>query len=154
VDDAPVPEPLDRLAFLVGDLGGPEEVGSTRWAPAGAATAAVQGALHLDGRLLVQHQTQERDGAVAFRAVNVFMADPETAEVVMYSFDSTGYPPEPPARGTWQDGDLVLDRVTDRGAARTTYTPTADGYRWSKSYRPPDEDEWATLVEGRMRPTG
>ena len=146
--------PLERLEFLLGELSGPEEVSSTPWAEGGPAIGRVSGERGLDGGVLVQHQVQERDGAPAFRSLNVFMADPATGEVLLYSFDSVGYPPEPPARGTWNGEELVLERTTERGSARTTFTPTADGYRWSKSFRAPGAGEWAPVVRGELRRTG
>jgi hypothetical protein len=39
--------------------------------------------------------------------------------------------------------------ATPRGSARTTYTPTADGYGWAKSFRAP-EGEWQPMIEGRL----
>jgi hypothetical protein len=141
---------LDRLSFLVGELTGPEQVHATPWAAAGAGVGTVSGRLALDGKALVQEQTQERDGAVAFRAVNVFMTEPANGAVLLYSFDSAGFPPDPPARGNWQGADLVLERTTGRGASRTTYTPDADGYRWSKAFRAPDASGWSPVVEGRL----
>jgi hypothetical protein len=144
---------LVQLEFLVGELSGPEEVSTTPWAEGGPATGRVRGEHELDGGAIVQRQVQERDGAVAFRALNVFTVDPATDEVLLYSFDSVGYPPEPAARGTWHDGELVLDRTTERGSARTTFTPTDDGYRWSKSFRAPGSEVWSPVVAGRMHRT-
>jgi hypothetical protein len=145
--------PLATLEFLVGELSGPEEVATTPWAAGGPATGRVRGERGLDGGVLLQHQVQERDGAVVFRTLNVFTTDPATGEVLLYAFDSVGYPPEPAARGTWQGDELVLDRTTERGSARTTFAPTADGYRWSKSFRPPGTDVWSPVVAGELRRT-
>lgn len=146
--------PLAQLEFLVGELSGSEEITTTPWVAGGPATGHVRGERGLDGGVVVQHQVQERDGAPAFRALNVFTTDPATAEVLLYSFDSVGYPPEPAARGTWIDGDLVLERTTGRGSARTIFTPTPDGYRWSKSFRAPGSAEWSPVVTGELRRTG
>jgi hypothetical protein len=145
--------PLERLEFLVGELTGREEVTATPWAAGGPATARASGERALDGGALVQHHVQERDGAVAFRTLNVFTTDPATGEVLLYAFDSVGYPPEPAARGTWHGDELVLERSTERGSARTTFTATADGYRWSKEFRAPDSHAWAPVVAGELRRT-
>ncbi|GAA5129962.1 DUF1579 domain-containing protein [Pseudonocardia adelaidensis] len=147
------PPPLAQLEFLVGELSGPEDVSSTPWATGGPAIGRVRGERGLDGGVLVQHQVQERDGAVAFRALNVFTTDPATGEVLLYSFDNFGYPPEPAGRGTWHDAELVLERTTERGSARTTFTPTTDGYRWGKWFRAPGVDEWSPVVTGELRRT-
>jgi hypothetical protein len=143
--------PLAPLEFLVGELSGPEDVTATPWAAGGAATGRVRGERGLDGGVLVQHQVQERGGEVVFRTLNVFTTDPITGEVLLYAFDSVGYPPEPAARGTWRGGELVLERTTERGSARTTFAPTADGYRWSKSFRAPGADGWSPVVAGELR---
>jgi hypothetical protein len=145
VDGSPL---ADQLAFLVGSLHGPEQMHATQWAPAGTAHGRVRGELDVDGLVLVQHQVQERAGDAVFRAVNVFMADP-AGRVLLYPFDSVGHPPEVPAVGSWDGGDLVFERSTPRGSARTTYTPTADGYTWSKQFRPPD-GPWQPMIDGRL----
>jgi hypothetical protein len=128
-------------------------VTATPWARGGAAEARARGERALDGGVLVQHHVQERDGAVAFRILNVFTADPATGEVLLYAFDSVGYPPEPAARGTWHGDELVLERATERGSARTTFAATADGYRWSKAFRAPDADAWSPVVAGELHRT-
>jgi hypothetical protein len=138
----------EQLAFLVGSLRGPEQMHATQWAPGGPAEGRVRGEVAVDGLVLVQHQVQERAGAPVFRAVNVFMADP-AGRVLLYPFDSAGHPPEVPAVGTWHGDDLVFERSSPRGSARTTYTPAADGYAWSKRFRPPG-GEWAPMIEGRL----
>src|SRR5690606_2523481 len=110
---------LDGLGFLVGELTGREEVSATPWAEGGPATARATGEWALDGGLLVQHHVQERDGAAVFGTLNVFTTDPATGDVLLYAFDSVGYPPEPAARGTWHGEEQVLERTTERGSART-----------------------------------
>jgi hypothetical protein len=144
--------PLDRLSFLVGPLSGPERMHATRWAPAGEALGRVRGEAAVDGLVLVQHQEQERAGEPVFRAVNVFTADPD-GRVLLYPFDSVGHPPEAPAVGAWEGDDLVFERTTPRGSARTTYTPTPDGYAWSKAFRPPG-GAWQPMIEGRLTREG
>ena len=141
------------LEFLVGELTGREEVTATPWAAGGPATARARGERALDGGVLVQHHVQERDGTVTVRTLNVFTTDPATGEVLLYAFDSVGYPPEPAARGTWHGDELVLERTTERGSARTTFAATADGYRWSKEFRAPDSDVWSPVVAGELHRT-
>jgi hypothetical protein len=139
----------ERLEFLVGALHGAERMHATQWAPAGTARGRVRGEVGVDGRVLVQHQVQERAGEAVFRAVNVFMVDP-AGRVLLYPFDSVGHPPESPAVGCWHGDDLVFERSSPRGHARTTYTPTADGYAWSKQFRPPDDDRWQPVLDGTL----
>jgi hypothetical protein len=145
--------PLERLEFLVGELSGQEEVAPGPWAPGGPAAARARGERALTDGVLVQHHVQERDGVAAFRTLNVFTTDPATGEVLLYAFDSVGYPPEPAARGGWCGDELVLERTTERGSARTTYAATPDGFRWSKSFRAPGAQAWSPVVAGELRRT-
>jgi hypothetical protein len=145
--------PLARLDFLVGELSGREEVTTSRWAEGGTATARARGERALDGGVLVQHHVHEREGAETFRTLNVFSVDPAAGEVLLYAFDSVGYPPEPAARGTWHGDELVLERTTERGSTRTTFAATADGYRWSKLFRAPGSDAWSPVVTGELHRT-
>lgn len=142
---------LQSLSFLIGSLSGPERLHPTPWTQAGAGWGTVHGQWGSGGTVLVQHQTQERDGRTSFQAVNVFMRDPDQGDILLYSFDSVGYPPDPAARGTWSGGELVLERSTVRGSGRTTYSPQpGGGYRWSKHYRAPGDGTWIPLVEGHL----
>jgi hypothetical protein len=139
-----------QLLFLAGSLSGPEEAYASSWTEASSAVGSVHGQFELAGTVVVQHQTHERDGTGSFQALNVFMVDPATEEILLYCFDTVGFPPDPPARGTWHGEDLVLDRSTARGSSRTTYTPTSAGYRWSKRFRAPSDQDWAPVVDGHM----
>lgn len=145
---------IERQSFLIGRLAGPEQVHATSWASAGVAQGHVDARLELDGQLVVQHQTQARLGGGAFESLNVFMVDPTTQEILLYCFDSAGFPADPPARGSRQGEDLVFHRVTPRGASRTTYTPTRVGYRWIKEFQAPGDEEWTAAVEGEMTRDG
>jgi len=138
----------EQLGFLVGRFSGPEIMHETTWAPAARAVGRAVG--RLTSFALIHEQVQEQSGAATFSALNVFALDRVTGQVVMYSFDSAGFLPDPPARGSWVDGELVLARSTDRGQSRTRYSRTDRGYRWHKEYRPSDDTEWATVVEGHM----
>lgn len=141
-------EKLGQLDFLVGTFCGPEIMHETAWAKGGDALGRSTG--RLVSTAVVHEQTQERDDVLSFSAVSIFAVDPETGEIVMYAFDSVGFLPDPPARGRWVDGQLVLSRATPRGESRTRFSPTRNGYQWSKEFRPSSADPWAVVVEGRM----
>jgi hypothetical protein len=134
----------------VGTYAGPEQVEPSVWTTGHQAEGAVTGEFALAGAIVVQRQVQRHEGATTFEAVNVFQLDPATGETLLYSFDSVGYPPDPPARGRWEGRRLVLERVTARGAARVIYTPTPDGYEWTKAFRPPDAHDWAPMISGHL----
>ncbi|TQS41370.1 DUF1579 domain-containing protein [Cryptosporangium phraense] len=141
---------MSSLDFLVGTFIGAEQVHPSPWTGRHDAEGEVTGVAELAGAIVVQRQVQRRDGEVTFEAVNVFQLDPATGATLLYSFDSVGYPPDPCSRGTWEDGTLVLHRATARGEARTTYTPSSDGYAWTKDFRAPGATDWSPVISGRL----
>jgi hypothetical protein len=144
---------MDELRYLLGAFTGTEQMAETQWAPAGEAHAEARAETILGGAMILQHQRQVRDGGASFEAANVFMRDPQSGDVLLYSFDSAGFPPDPPARGGFtDDGTLVLDRTTPRGSSRTTFTPAGDGFEWSKAFRPSDDAPWQVVVTGTLGP--
>jgi len=135
------------LADLVGEFHGTDSMHASAWTNEEEAAVTVAGSVELEGGLVVQRLDQTRRSG-SFGGLNIFMSDPETGEVLLYAFDSFGFPPDPPARGTWHDGELVLLRETSRGQSRTAYRPGADGYSWRKEFRASSEAAWQTLVTG------
>ena len=128
---------VEGLRFLLGTFDGVEAVHESAWTQGGPATSVVTGRSAVSGGVLLTDYRQHRDGVVSFEVVSVYSTDPDSREVLVHSFDTVGFPPDPPARGTWHGEDLVLDRVTPRGSSRTVLTPMADGYRRQQLFRPP-----------------
>ena len=139
------------LGFLLGSFAGVEETPPSAWTAGGRSDATAHGELAVGGRVLVQRQTQHTGGAETFAAHNVFTTDPQTGEIVSYSFDSVGFLPEPPARGTMADGLLRLERTTERGSSLAVYRPLVAAFEWSKSFRVRPEDPWQLVVSGLLR---
>jgi hypothetical protein len=142
---------VSELSFLVGTYAGPEQVHPSPWTETHEAHGEVTARQELGGMIVVQHQAQQRDGETTFEAVNVFQIDPSTGDTLLYSFDSVGYPPDPPARGRWEGETLVLDRATPRGTSRTTITNTPDGYAWTKAFRAPGAEDWSPVITGHLK---
>jgi len=141
-------QPSD-LSGLVGHFHGTDRTHESAWTEEAETIVTVVATAELDGGLVVQrHEQSPGPGRVS--ALNVFMTDPESGDVLLYAFDSLGYPPDPPARGGWQDGELVLVRETTRGQSRTTYRPGPEGYGWRKEFRPSARDAWQTVVSGLL----
>ncbi len=137
------------LSGLVGTFRGTDRIHGSAWAEQEDAPATAVGTVELAGGLVVRrHEVSRASGP--FVAVDAFMPDPVTGEVLLYSFDSAGFPPDPPATGGWEDGALVLRRVTARGESRTTYRPTEGGFSWSKEFRPAADAPWQTVVAGEL----
>ena len=137
------------LSGLLGTFRGTDRISASAWSEREDAVATAVGVVRLAGGLVVQsHETSRVVGD--FSALNVFLPDPETGEVLLYSFDSLGHPPDPPARGTWEDGALVLRRATARGESCTTYRPTDDGFVWQKEFRASPAEPWQSVVSGEL----
>jgi len=144
---------INEMSFLVGTASGPETVAASTWSPAKRGRSTVTAAAELDDGVLVQRVADEFDDGSHFAGLNVFTLDPETAEILCYGFDTYGFPPDPPARGSWQDGELVLERTTPRGSARIVFAPTATGYTWRKDFRPGDAHEWQPVATADLQRT-
>lgn len=147
-----------RLQALVGAWRGEEEVSATQWADAGTATSEVQAQPEFGGLFVVQRYRQRRDGTISFGAHNVFGFDQQNGVVTMHQFDSMGFVPAAPATGAWSGNELVLERSSPRGAARTTYVfEGADTYRMKLQFKPAGSDAWQDMVSGlyrRVSPSG
>jgi hypothetical protein len=131
-----------QLAFLQPSHRGRQRVEASAWGPASTAETTSSATQECHGTAVQHRHTSRREDGSVFEVLNLFLQDRTTDEVLLYAFDSLGYPPDPPARGGWVGGDLVLDRTSPRGSSRTTFTPTPDGYRWSKRFSPDDGHDW------------
>jgi hypothetical protein len=134
---------------MTGAFRGADDIGHSQWADAEIAAVGVLGTTELAGALVVQRWHETRiDGS--FEMVNVFMSDPVSGDLLLYSFDTAGFPADPPARGRWADGRADLLRSTPRGQARTSFWATAGGFGWTKTYRRDEDHPWTTVVEGAL----
>ncbi len=141
-----------RLAFLMGSFAGSEHMHPSDWAPGGSTTSTSETTAEVGGSLVVQRYRQLRDGSPSFELVVVWMVDPATDELLYYGFDTAGFPADPPARGTWQEAGLVLERTTPRGSSRLTVSPTPTGWSWSREFRRPDGDTWTPVLDATFVP--
>lgn len=140
---------LASLAALAGTFVGTDEIHASVWAPAETARVDIDAEWEIGGAVLVQ-RWQDTRATDLFELVNVFMEDPGTGEVLLYAFDTAGHPPDPPARGAWDAGRLVLRRTTVRGESRLEFSPTPDGFRWSKEYRASETESWQPVIDGEL----
>jgi hypothetical protein len=134
---------------MTGDYRGADDIMPSQWADAEVAAVSVLGTTELAGALVVQRWREIRADAL-FEMMNVFMLDPVSGDLLLYSFDSAGFPADPPARGRWAEGRADLLRSTPRGQACTSFWATAAGFGWSKTYRPDEDHPWTTVVEGAL----
>ena len=141
--------PIASLGALAGKFVGTDEIHASVWAPSETARVDIDAEWEIGGAVLVQ-RWQDTRATDFFELVNVFMEDPATGEVLLYAFDTAGYPPDPPARGSWDSGRLVLRRTSVHGQSLVEFTPTPDGFRWSKQYRTSDTDSWHPVLDGEL----
>ena len=143
-----------QLGFLLGSFRGNDVIHASAWSDAMTATAVSEGTTSLGGTVVTLTLDETRPDGSRFEVLNVFCRDPADGSVLLYAFDSLGYPPDPPARGAWLGHGLVLERTTPRGRGRTTFEATPDGFAWSRTFQAPDGDRWQTVVQGELTRLG
>ncbi len=144
----------ETLEFLLGSFVGAEHMYPSTWAPAGEAESTSDASAEVGGSVVVQRYRQRRDGDESFALHAVWSTDPESGEILHWGFDSAGFPPDPPARGSWQGSDLVLDRSTARGSSRLVVTRDADGWSWAKAFRAVGATAWTPVQRASFHPAG
>ena len=143
-------EPLQGLQFLCGEFAGTDHVEPSAWGPGATVRATASARWEQNDRLLVQVHRQTEGDSESFESMTVFMPDPGGGDILLYAFDTYGFPPDPPARGGPVEGKLVFRRHTPRGESLTTYEPTPHGYAWSKHFRPDHDAPWQVVVRGSL----
>jgi hypothetical protein len=136
--------------MLLGRFAGVDELHASPWSPEEIAPVDVTSTSELGGSLLVMRVTERRRAGV-FEAVNIFMSDRDTGELLLYGFDSLGYAPEPPSRGAYEDERVALYRASPRGESRTEFAATCSGFRWAKYFRASSSSGWQPVVTGTLR---
>jgi hypothetical protein len=101
----------DQLSAMLGVWEGDEELSATAWTEAGKARGTISVSGGPGGGLILDY-TEDRDGATM------------TAHGVVVGsgwwwFDSYGFTPTVPGTAEWRDGQLVLDRSSERGRTVT-----------------------------------
>jgi hypothetical protein len=147
--DMPKPGPEHALlARLAGEWEGDEQLEPSPWGPGGMARGHGVYRLVTDGMALTQDYTETKDSGVAFRGHGVFTIDPQTREVLWWWFDSMGFPPDGPARGTWAGDTLTLTKSSPRGDARYVYRWMGDRYEFTIENRFPGQADYALFMRG------
>ncbi|MET4590219.1 DUF1579 family protein [Arthrobacter sp. 754] len=118
------PQPGTVHAVLEGFLGhwrGTTRLAASAWGPERTALAEVSYTRAAGGYAVLQSYRHTEADGTHFEGHGVFTVDPDRDDVLWYHVDSLGQPPEAPARCTWQDGVLRVERHSDRGTARHTF---------------------------------
>ena len=114
-----------RELFLpvLGNWTGLEQQAASAWGPAVTARAMIVFKLDVGDQVVVQDYRRVRADHKEFSGHGVFMIDrtdwaPPTLRtpILWWFFDSEGDPPQP-ARGSWHQDELTLEKITPRGVA-------------------------------------
>lgn len=119
-----LPQPGTVHAVLENFLGhwrGTTRLAASSWGPERTAVAEISFTRAAGGFAVVQSYRHMEAGGSHFEGRGVFTVDPDHNDVLWYHADSTGLPPGTPARCTWVDGVLRVERHSDRGTARHTF---------------------------------
>lgn len=143
------------LELFVGDWAGEEDIAPSKWGEGGRANASISARLDLEGRVLVQDYSSQRDGKPWFKAHAVIAFDQQTSTLNLYWFDSMGFVPAAPAPGEWDGKVLRFVRTSPRGQTSHTYLPTGpDSYELILKSSFDDGASWVPVMTGCYRRSG
>ena len=120
--DRPLPGSAhEALEEFLGHWTGTTQWQATPWGPARSAALELTFARAAAG-LAVTHSYRhtEADGTRS-EGHGVFTMDPDRTDTLWYHVNSMGRPPEGPARASFQDGVLTMERRSERGTSRHTF---------------------------------
>ena len=120
--DRPLPRTAhEALKDFLGHWTGTTQREATPWGPARTAATEITFALAAAGLAVTQwYRHTESDGTRA-EGYGVFTMDPDHPDTMWYHVNTVGLPREAPARASWQEGTLTVERRSDRGTARHTF---------------------------------
>ena len=106
------------LEVFLGHWAGVTELAATAWGPARTAHAEVTFTRAAGGFAVVQSYRHIEADGTHFEGHGVFTVDPDHHHTLWYYVDSMGGPPGVPARGSWHEGTLTVERRNEDGTAR------------------------------------
>lgn len=139
-----------RLEAFAGSWIGEETIHPSQWeAVGGKAIGHVEARVDLSGFFLLTDYAQERDGRIVHRGHGVFGYDATEALYTLHWFDSMGFGAiVEPARGTFEDGALVLQQSGLFGHSRYVYRANGPNAYVMKLDVSVDGEAWQPLLEG------
>ena len=102
-------------------MAGHHRLHASAWGPERTASAEISYTRAAGGFAVVQSYRHTEANGTHFEGHGVFTVDPDHNDILWYHVDSMGQPPGAPARCTWVDGVLRVERHSDRGTARHTF---------------------------------
>jgi hypothetical protein len=116
-----LPQPGTVHAVLENFLGhwrGTTRLDASAWGRKRTASAEISYTRAAGGYAVVQSYRHTEADGTHFEGHGVFTVDRDHDDILWYHVDSMGLPPGAPARCTWVDGVLRVERHSDRGTAR------------------------------------
>src|SRR5450830_1444128 len=102
------------LEAFLGHWTGTTHWEATSWGPARTAAAEVVFARAAAGlAVTMSYRHTDADGALT-EVVGAFTTDPGHPGLMLYHVNTVGQPREAPARASWQDGTLTIERRSGR----------------------------------------
>ena len=135
---------------LLGTWTGLERHEASPAGPATTARASLVLKLDVAATLVVQDYRRVQADGAELSGHGVFRAEPGSAAVLWWFFDSTGAVP-PPARGHFAGDALVLEQPLPWGRARHHLQAAGDRLDHRVEQRPTGSRTWATLAVGVHR---
>ena len=142
---------------MLGNWTGVEQQAASPWAPAATARAMIVFKLDVADHVVVQDYRQVRADQAEFFGHGVFMIDradtmspTSRTPILWWFFDSEGYPPQP-AQGGWQDGELIMDKITPRGTAEHRFAVADQQLSYRIRVKLGEDSEFQDFLAGAYR---
>jgi hypothetical protein len=142
---------------LLGNWTGIEHQAASSWAPATTARAMIVFKLDVSDQVVLQDYRQVSAEQAEFTGHGVFLIDSADAmspasrtPILWWFFDSYGYPPEP-AHGCWQDGELIMIKITARGMAEHRFAAAEGQLSYRVRVKIDEAAGWDDFLSGSYR---
>ena len=142
---------------MLGNWTGVEQQAASALGPATTARAMIVFKLGVGDQVVVQDYRQVRADHGEFSGHGVFMIDktdetspPQQKAVLWWFFDSEGDLPQP-ARGSWRDNELILEKITPQGVAEHRFAVVDGQLRYRIRVRLGEAGEMEDFLSGTYR---
>ncbi|MBE4716919.1 DUF1579 family protein [Pseudarthrobacter sp. AB1] len=149
-----IPQPGTVHAVLENFLGhwrGSTRLDASAWGPQRTAAAEVSYTRAAGGYAVVQSYRHTEADGTHFEGHGVFTVDRDHNDILWYHVDSLGLPPGAPARCTWVDGVLRVERHSDRRTARHTFRVDNDVLIHTAELRLGDGQDFVPFMTSEYR---
>jgi hypothetical protein len=143
----------ERFGQLLGNWTGIEEHAAAPSLPQSSARAAMTFKIDVADLVVVQDYRRVRADGQEYLAHGVFMSDSASEGLRWWLFDSDGQPPVV-AEGGWQEGELILRKVSLQGLAWHRFSVADDRLSYRISIQQGDAGEQDILTGSYRRISG